>query len=46
MEVEEECKEDTLCPANDFEEDLALLVKKYMGTMATKWKNFKGKTLE
>jgi hypothetical protein len=47
VEVEEECNEDdedTSCPANDFEEDLALLVKKYTGTMATKGKNFKGRT--
>jgi hypothetical protein len=30
--------------ANDFEEDLALLVKKYSGTMANKGKNPKGKS--
>ena len=48
-EVEEvgECNEDeeeASFLANDFEEDLALLVKKYTGTIATKGKNFKGKT--
>ena len=36
------------CPANDFEEDVALLVKKYVGTMGTLGNklsnNFKGKT--
>src|SRR4051812_48923579 len=44
-EVEEYCEDDdgASCPANDFEEDLALLVKKYTGTMATKGRNFKGK---
>ena len=45
-EVEDNYEDEDVasCPANDFEEDLALLVKKYTGTMATKGKNFKGKT--
>src|ERR1041384_2975479 len=47
-EVEEYCGDEDVpsCPANDFEEDVALLVKKYVGTMGTlgnKGSNFKGK---
>ena len=44
--VEETCEEDvdTSCPANDFAEDLALLVKKYSGTMANKGKNLQGRS--
>src|ERR1043165_5633601 len=36
-EVEEYCEEEDvpLCPANDFEEDVAPLVRKYVGTMGT-----------
>src|SRR3954463_16178481 len=36
-EVEEYCEDEdgASCPANDFEEDVALLVKKYLGTMGT-----------
>src|SRR3954462_13747452 len=45
-EVEEYCEDEdgASCPANDFEEDVALLVKKYSGTMGTKVSNCKGKT--
>ena len=45
-DVEESYEEDgdTSCPANDFAEDLALLVKKYSGTMANKGKNLQGKS--
>src|SRR3954464_2044665 len=48
-EVEEYCEDEDVpsCPANDFEEDVALLVKKYvgtMGTLGTKGSNVKGKT--
>src|SRR4051812_13071266 len=48
-EVEEYCEDEDghSCPANEFEEDVALLVKKYVGTMGTlgnKGSNFKGKT--
>nr|XP_020152988.1 uncharacterized protein LOC109738291 [Aegilops tauschii subsp. strangulata] len=44
--VEESCeeKDDTLCVANDFAKDLALLVKKYPGTMTNKGKNLNGKS--
>src|SRR3954470_20196050 len=45
-EVSEEiCEEDndTSCPANDFAEYLALLVKKYSGTMANKGRNLQGR---
>ena len=41
---EDEEDEEASCPEYDFEEDLALLVKKYTGTMATNGKKFKGKT--
>ena len=49
-EVEEYCEDEDvpLCPANDFEEDVALLVRKYVGTMGTLGNkgsnNLKGKT--
>src|SRR3954466_13239871 len=49
-DVEEYCEEEDVpsCPANDFEEDVALLVRKYAGTMGTlgnkESNNFKGKT--
>src|SRR3954466_7705539 len=49
-DVEEYCEEEDVpsCPANDFEEDVALLVRKYVGTMGTLGNkgsnNFKGKT--
>src|SRR3954470_21684756 len=45
-EVEEYCEDEdgASCLANDFEEDVPLLVKKYSGTMGTKGSNFKGKT--
>src|ERR1043165_1490351 len=48
-EVEEYCEDEDVpsCPANDFEEDVALLVKKYVGTIGTlgnKGSKFKGKT--
>src|SRR3954470_15277632 len=49
-DVEEYCEEEDVpsCPANDFEEDVALLVRKYVGTMVTLGNkgsnNFKGKT--
>lgn len=42
--VEEESVQeyvDTVCPINNFEEDLALLVKNYSGTMANKRRNLK-----
>src|SRR3954466_9711477 len=47
-EVEEYCEDEdgASCLANDFEEDVTLLVKKYSGTMGTKGSNFKGKPLE
>ena len=47
-EVSEEiCEEDTntSCPTNNFAEDLALLVKKYSGTMANKGKKSSRKIL-
>src|SRR3954471_15745876 len=48
-DVEEYCEEEDVpsCPANEFEEDVVLLVRKYVGTMGTlgnKGSNFKGKT--
>ena len=45
-EVEEYCEDEdgASCPANEFEEDVALLVKKYSGTMGTKGSNYQGKT--
>jgi len=49
-DVEEYCEEEDVpsCPANDFEEDVVLLVRKYGGTMGTLGNkgsnNFKGKT--
>src|SRR3954470_24335694 len=49
MEEVEECYEyedEASCPANEFEEYLTLLVKKYTGTMATRGKNLKVKHLE
>src|SRR3954467_6902243 len=47
--VEEYCEDEDVpsCPTNDSEEDVALFVKKYVGTMGTlgnKGSNFKGKT--
>src|SRR3954467_12875414 len=47
--VEEYCEDEDVpsCPTNDSEEDVALLVTKYVGTMGTlgnKGSNFKGKT--
>src|SRR3954467_9351337 len=48
-DVEGYCEDEdgSSCPTNDFEEDVDLLVKKYVGTMGTlgnKGSNFKGKT--
>ena len=45
-ELDNECEDEdgASCSTNKFQEDVALLVKKYSGTMGTKGSNFKGKT--